>query len=275
MINRNNITTVAMLTMLLVGLSGCRSGGAGQERDMGMEFAAGYGLEAVTVDDVEMRGVIYRPAGHGEASLPIVLFLHGYGECGRDGQRHLTVGLPPAIMLEPERWPFVVVMPQKPEFNVEWEMYEAQVMELLEVAAARYGGDDSRVAITGLSQGGHGTIAIGSRHPERFRCAAPVCGYVAAWNSGGVKRPGRTTGNDPVLRAAADGLAQMPVRIFHGGRDSVVPVSESQALRDALEAQGADVTLAVYADADHNSWDQAYRESGVWTWIQACLDKAE
>lgn len=52
---------------------------------------------------------------------PAILFLHGYGESGTDYRKQLTVGLPPRAKAHPEQWPFVLIAPQKPVFNSEWE----------------------------------------------------------------------------------------------------------------------------------------------------------
>jgi predicted peptidase len=46
---------------------------------------------------------------------PLVLFLHGQGESGTDGWRQLLQGLPPALFAAPERWPAIVLLPQKPD----------------------------------------------------------------------------------------------------------------------------------------------------------------
>src|SRR6202012_5495388 len=45
---------------------------------------------------------------------PIILFLHGRGERGGEGMWQTQVGLPSAVRDHPERWPFIIVMPQCP-----------------------------------------------------------------------------------------------------------------------------------------------------------------
>ncbi len=46
---------------------------------------------------------------------PIILFLHGRGERGDEGMWQTQIGLPQALRDHPERWPFIVVMPQCPQ----------------------------------------------------------------------------------------------------------------------------------------------------------------
>ena len=145
-------------------------------------------------------------------------------------------------MAQPERWPFVIVAPQKPVGNAEWEDYEDAVFEMLDLAVESFGADDERVAITGLSQGGHGTIAIASSHPERFVAAAPVCGYVERWNPAGSRKRVAATADSPVIASAADGLAELAVWLFHGDRDEVVQQGETiESLRRAIDASPHDV----------------------------------
>src|SRR5947207_15103542 len=43
---------------------------------------------------------------------PILLFLHGRGERGSEGMFQTQIGLPLAVRDHPERWPFIIVMPQ-------------------------------------------------------------------------------------------------------------------------------------------------------------------
>ncbi len=198
-----------------------------------------------------------------------LLFLHGYGECGDDGGRQLGVGLPPAVFKNPGEWPFVLIVPQKPVHNSEWEDHEQAVLAMLDAAAAEGLYDPQRLAITGLSQGGHGTIAFASRHPDRFRAAAPVCGYADRRFDEDEQRIGETeaSADDPTIMAAAERLKTMPVWLFHGGADNVVPPGESRALAAALEAAGGEVRHTEYEGVDHNSWDRAYADSALARWF--------
>ncbi len=217
-----------------------------------------------------VKGAIYVPRELDLAEpAPTVVFLHGYGECGTDGLKQLGVGLPNAIVWDAARWPFVVVIPQKPEFNVDWDEYLDAVLSMLDLAIAEFGADPDRVGLTGLSQGGHGTIALASRHPERFRAAAPVCGYTMRRFE---PEGGRVSFDSPTpderYARAAEAMRGMAVWIFHGGRDDIVPPSESEKLHEALLAADApDAKLTIYPEDNHNSWDSAYRKSGLWDWF--------
>jgi len=220
--------------------------------------------------ETDVRYAVYRPAGlPADEPAPAIVFLHGYGECGTDGTRHLMVGLMPKVLWDSDRWPFVVILPQKPEFNVDWEHYDDEVMAILDQTIADQNIDPERVAITGLSQGGHGTIAFASAHPDRFAAAAPVCSYVGArFSDDGVRSvPEPPTADSDHVRDAAEAMSGMPVWLFHGDRDNVVSPDESRALHGALQDTGADVTLTIFPEANHNSWDPAYSMPELAAWF--------
>ena len=146
-------------------------------------------------------------------------------------------------------------MPQKPAIAEEWEEHEDLVLAAIEDVRASWRIDLDRIALTGISQGGHGTWLIGARHPELFSCLAPVCGYGPA-------------------RTIAPRVAALPVWAFHGLRDDVVDpagttavIQEIRRLRRAAGLAADGVRLTLYPDANHNSWDAAYGEPALPAWL--------
>lgn len=222
----------------------------------------------MTVGGQEYAWSVMIPAGV-EPGGPAILFLHGYGECGTDGKANLAVGLPAAVRANPGRWPFVIIVPQKPVHNSEWEDHETAVLAMLDEAAGEGLYNAGRLAITGLSQGGHGTIMLGGYFAERFRAAAPVCGYVDRRFDEDQQRLGEfgAKATDPSIIAAVDRLKDMPVWLFHGALDDVVPADESRVLHAGLKAVGSEVSYSEYPDANHNSWDDAYGDSALAAWF--------
>ncbi len=204
-----------------------------------------------------------------EEGGPAILFLHGAGECGTDGKKNLAVGLPRHVRENPEQWPFVVIVPQKPTRESEWEDHADAVLAMLDEAAEEGLYESTRLAITGLSQGGHGTILLASMHPERFRSAAPVCGYVDRRMSTDGERVQEVpaTPEDESVIAAAEVLKGMPVWLFHGTLDDVVPPEESRALAVAIKERRGDVQFTEFKEANHNAWDPAYSKPELAEWF--------
>jgi len=209
----------------------------------------------------ELPWALYVPRGYdARSSWPLVVFLHGSGESGRDGVRQLSAGLGPALFAAPARWPALVVLPQKPSGDQEWEEVEDAVLALVDEIRSRYRVDPRRIVLTGMSQGGHGTWVLGARHPGLWAALAPVCGYGSALG-GGAFRGGAAELAVP--------LARLPVWAFHGALDDVVPVRGSEGMVAAIVAAGGTARLTVFPAANHNAWDPAYRESGLAEWLLA------
>lgn len=207
--------------------------------------------------------VVYVPREYDPSrSWPCILFLHGKGESGSDGLKMAIQGIGSAIQWNQAAWPCVVVMPQKPNQNSAWEDHEVMVLGMLDATMNEYNIDQRRVTITGLSQGGHGTWAIASRHPRRFAAIAPICGYA---------RP-------MTPETIARGVADLPVWAFHGLADDVVRPEETTSIIEAIRREremrsggvgSLEIRMTLYEGVNHNSWDRAYREEGLAQWLLA------
>lgn len=241
---------VAVVVLALVALALARAAHAAPAPAAGLQYR-----------DVRIRGAVHRfavwvPPGYAaDRAWPCVVFLHGSGECGTDGEKPTRVGLPPAAMAHPDRWPCVIVIPQKPVEEEEWEEREDLVLAALEQVRREFRIDPDRVALTGLSQGGHGVWYIGARHPRVFSCLAPVCGYGRA-------------------RTLVRRVAHLPVWAFHGLQDDQVDPADTRDIVAGLRAEraarhldpeGARATL--YPGVNHGSWDAAYGEAELPGWM--------
>lgn len=204
----------------------------------------------------ELNYLLYLPDGYqktGEA-WPLMLFLHGAGERGTNVQKVAVHG-PPKLVQAGAKLPFIIASPQCPEGRA-WR--DDELLALIDELTAQLNVDTNRVYLTGLSMGGYGTWSLGTKFPERFAAIAPICG-------GGERIH--------VLLASREKRAQlnsMGVWAFHGGKDNVVPLEESQRMTNALvRAGGKDVKLTVYPEVGHDSWVQAYSEPEIWNWFLA------
>lgn len=221
------------------------------------QTVTGFVDKQVELDGEAYRYQVYLPADYDrQESWPVMVFLNGKGECGRDGDKQVTVGLGTALRRAPERWPFVVVFPQKPESETQWGDHGDLVLATLRATEKEYAIDTSRRVLTGLSQGGSGSWELGSRHAEMWRAVAPICGY----RLGGWK---------------VDALKETPVWAFHGDADGVVPLRASELLCGELKKAGGAPHLTVYPGVQHNSWDRAYRDSALAEWCRLALTEPQ
>ncbi|MGH7539485.1 MAG: alpha/beta hydrolase-fold protein, partial [Gemmatimonadota bacterium] len=236
----------------------------------GQAVRTGFLDRVVAMDGHDYPYQVYVPSAYeATESWPVILFLHGAGERGSDGLLQTAVGLAPAIRRDAARYPAIVVFPQSPRDSL-WTGTPAQAaMAALERTMEEFSVDPDRVYLTGLSMGGHGTWYLAYRHPERFAAVVPICAWVRP-------RPDVPRASSVVppedgepFEVLARRLRDVPIWIFHGEVDRVVPVEESREAAAALEAAGADVRYTELLGVDHDSWDAAYGSPELTTWLFA------
>jgi len=199
-----------------------------------------------------LQYLLYLPKDYGKDAAqkwPLVLFLHGAGESGSDIEKVKVHG-PPKLIAQGKEFPAIVVSPQCPSADLRraggW--WQPDVLDaMLDDLVARYSVDQDRVYLTGLSMGGYGTWAWATQRPERFAAIAPICG-------GGLPR------YMPRLRG-------LGIWVFHGAKDQVVKLNESEELVDALKAANIPVKFTVYPEAGHDSWTATYENPEFWDWL--------
>ncbi|RIK37229.1 MAG: phospholipase [Chloroflexi bacterium] len=181
---------------------------------------------------------------------PLLLFLHGRGERGADLELVKKHGLARKLVTE-EDFPFITVSPQCPAES-DWFDQMDVLSTLLDDVSATYAVDPRRIYLTGLSMGGRGAWQLAARHPQRFAALAPICGRI------------------PDVPGFLDQIAvlkEMPTWVFHGAKDPVVPLENSEKLVAALQACGGDVRFTVYPEATHDSWTATYENPRLYTWL--------
>ena len=198
---------------------------------------------------------------------PVVLFLHGAGERGDDGLIQTEVGIGSLIRRHPDRVPAIVVLPQcaKDRWWSEAEM-QSQALKALDQTMKEFNGDATRVYLTGLSMGGHGSWVMASNNPGKFAAIVPICGPARITNRYGVKVSAELSAEDSYQKFAQK-IGKTPVWVFHGDADPAVPVTESRLMVEALKAAGGNVRYNEYPGVGHDSWNKAYAEPELFTWL--------
>jgi predicted peptidase len=222
------------------------------------------------VDGHKLRYLVQTPVGtKPENGWPLLLFLHGYGECGNDIVKVKKHGPPKLISRFDELAGCIVVSPQCPSDS--WWRVDALKAIVDEVVRERGDVDEDRLYVTGLSMGGYGIWSFLSRYPNFFTAAIPICGGGNPFNLPD-NRPGKKQGISNEFRP--DGLKKasgLPIWTFHGAKDSSVPVMETEMLVKLLEDAGSEkVRFTVYDDAGHvEAWKRAYGDPKTWQWLFA------
>lgn len=231
-------------------------------------FAAETGFlnRTVKVGDASHRYQVYLPENYSKSQRwPVVLFLHGAGERGSDGLKQTDTGIGKAIRIHRDRFPAVIVMPQA--LTDHWwagEKMSAVALAALDKSMKEFKGDPDRVYLTGLSMGGYGSWYLAEKYPQRWAAVAPICGGIRPPSTGRGRLP--DPGEEGYARAA-DAAKALPIWLFHGGADNVVPPEESRKMNELLKARGANVRYTEYPGVGHNSWDRAYAEADFAKWL--------
>ncbi len=183
--------------------------------------------------------MLYVNGDTAKKKLPLIVLLHGAGERGESMEELPVVtvhGVKPLLNGEVTD-ELVLVAPQCPKDSF-WIAELPLLADFIEEIVERYNIDETRIALTGLSMGGYGTWCMALRYPDMFHRIAPVCGGGMPW---------------------AAGVLKMPIRAFHGERDSVVSVQNSIDMIEAVKRNGNEnAVLTVYPGVDHDSWNRAY-----------------
>jgi len=128
---------------------------------------------------------LYVPDSYTSASpgLPVIVFLQGGLAVGGKVDSVLNWELPRQLKRSTEISTeldqlrlntFIYIMPHISSGQF-YEHPDAMEQVIAEVAS-NYRIDETRIYLTGLSRGGHGTWGVASRLPARFAAIAPICG---------------------------------------------------------------------------------------------------
>lgn len=200
-----------------------------------------------------------------DVRYPLVIFLHGAGERGDDNKAQLVHGAVEFVKpANREKYPCYAIFPQcprqqawasidrthdKPELEDDPSEALSLVFELIQKIKKEKPIDENRIYITGLSMGGYGTFDAILRHPDWFAAAMPVCG-------------GGDSSEEQVQK-----IKDLPIWIFHGGADNVVPPERSREMVEALKAVGANPKYTEYPGVGHDSWTETYKNPDTFAWL--------
>ena len=177
---------------------------------------------------------------------PLVLFLHGAGERGDDLEGATRHGYMKYVREEGREYPFICIAPQCPVMKY-WGCYTESLLAFLDYLEESLPIDKKRIYMTGFSMGGMGTFMLAMAAPDRFAAIAPVCGCGISWNGGVLK--------------------DMPVLMYHGDCDSIVPINESVDMLTSINRRGGSAQLKICYGVGHNAWDYAYTDDTLIDWM--------
>ncbi len=174
--------------------------------------------------------------------LPLLVYLHGAGERGRNFDHVYRHGIP-KLVKEGKNFPAVILFPQCPSQFI-WNNMVKELKSLIDTVVEEYEILKDRIVLTGSSMGGYGTWETAMCYPETFAAIAPVAGGGVVWRTGK--------------------LIKTPVLAYHGEIDSVVPISQSEIMVNSTIRHGGVAELNTLSGCEHNDGiDYAYRETDL------------
>lgn len=209
-----------------------------------------YGKSEIIKKETTQLGYILtgpKDLNEGE-KLPLIIFLHGAGERG-DNIDAIKCYCIPKLFTRNENYQGLRVFTLSPQCPHEstWIDYKKELFDLFDKICDENPIDKSRVSLCGISMGGFGTWELALSQPWRFSAIAPLCGGGMNWRAWYVK--------------------DIPIRVYHGRRDDVVPLSQSEAMVNSIKQQGGNIEFTIYDDLSHNCWDRAFEETDLIKWL--------
>lgn len=205
------------------------------------------------------------PSADKKNPLPLVVFLHGAGMRGTDNVGPMSLA-----------WPFITPEAQAknpcfvfaPQVNVarRWVnhtfnkgSYDSDQIKATDELTAAFAMvdklvserpiDQQRIYIVGQSMGGYGSWDAMIRRPDLWAAGVPVCG---AGDS-----------------AKAASIKAIPVWAWHGENDTMVPVSGSREMIEALTKAGGSPKYTEIPKGGHGVWNQAFNDPKLHEWLFA------
>ncbi|WP_372774931.1 alpha/beta hydrolase-fold protein [Mangrovibacterium sp.] len=195
---------------------------------------------------VRYNYLTYIPASYDSTKsdlYPVIIYLHGRSVSGSNLNRVRTYGLP-FFLDRGKKLDFIVIAPQCP-WGKNWAS-ENWMDTLMTELNTQYRVDNDRIYLTGMSLGGFGTWELANRYPNRFAAIAPLCGG------------GKTEW--------AENLFHIPIWVFHGVQDRLVPVLRSDQMVNAIKEHDSLIKYSRLSAKGHDL-HRVYDDNELYTWL--------
>ena len=228
-----------------------------------MVARTGIAQQTAKISPKGTKFLLYTPPNYNPSSThPLLIVLHGQGGMGDNLNLLLNKDEIPSRLINEDRWPaypFIVVTPQmKRDLSVpeaaDQEWPPEMVDEVVEYVRANYSVNANKIYITGLSQGSHGSYSYTAAYPHKIAAAVYISGA-----------PDSTI---------ACQIKDVPIRVFHGTDDSLVPQVLAKGLIRSLNNCSPTgkfrPQLNMLAGKRHEGWNEIYNNSSgfnIFEWM--------
>ncbi len=213
-----------------------------------------------TVDQSDQPYALYIPKSYDPARrYPVVISLHPE-ESNHIVSLQMVFGIPPrygelglpalSTVLASRQVDYIVACPFARGSMGYQGIAEQDVYDVLADVKRRYSVDEDRVYLTGASMGGGGALWLALSRPDIWAAVAAVC-------------PDEIPGTADL----APNALNLPLRLYHGYLDPLVPAEVSRQWQRRLLGLDSPVEYIEYPAVAHNAWDSAYAKGEIFEWF--------
>ena len=213
----------------------------------------------IAVDKIRMPYRLYVPPAYtATKKYPLVIYLHGSDAIGTDNMKQITgynlAGTRvwttannrkyfPAFVMAPQSYERYWALP-----GLKGPFREEQVVfEIIAELQKEFSIDSDRIYLIGQSMGGFGTWAFLADRPDLFAAGVILCG--------------------PAVPTSAPRLARIPVWVFHGAKDDVVPVTNARQMVTLLRRVGGEPRYTEYPYLGHEIGPATFSNHELLEWL--------
>ena len=191
------------------------------------------------------------------AKLPLIVILHAEesSELASVAQFFAVPGSPgipsvsPGYGPRPTQWNAIIAAPSGRGTMGFAGIAEQDVYDVLDEVRTRYSVDQDRIYLIGLSMGGGAALRLALTRPDVWAAVVAFC-------------PASQGGEE-----FAPNALNLPIRIYQGEIDPLVPAASSRAWQKRLLETGSTVEYFEYPEVRHNAWNIAFRDRGFQPWL--------
>lgn len=218
---------------------------------------------------------LYAPELKEGKKYPLVVVLHGIGECGVDNTAQLTANDGVLDWVKNQDSGLIedcfVLAPQSP-LPIPGNFWEPEYLEIvlgiIDDLVAAYPLDADRLYAAGLSLGGYGVWNMNRMRPDMFAAlvtCCPACLQGEMFNS---------TIYHQGIEECAPALVDKPLWLFHAEDDNAVPVEVTKLMAQKLQSMGKtlgrDFFMTIFPAEQHwghGSWDPGFKYEDMLKWL--------
>ena len=240
-------------------------------------------------DGISISGILYRPPAHFTGPRPVIINIHGGPELrerpralGRSNYFRNEMGV--AIIYPNVRGSagFGRAFEERDDGRKRADAVK-DIGALLDWIATQPTLDRNRVMLTGASYGGYLSLLAAIEYGDRIRCVFEGFGMsdlvTFLESTEESRRADRNTeyGDpaDPEMRQFLKSISplthaarlKVPLFVAQGGRDTRVPILQSEAMVQAVRQNNIPLWYVVYSDAGHLQFTRATNDFNTYAWV--------